>query len=60
MTPRKIKALRLEMKMTQTQFAEFLGVTFVTVNRWENGKAKPSPLAARAIEQTYTQFHGTV
>jgi len=25
-------------------------VTFPTINRWENGRAKPSPLAMKQIE----------
>jgi putative transcriptional regulator len=25
-------------------------VTFPTINRWENGRAKPSPLALKQIE----------
>jgi DNA-binding transcriptional regulator YiaG len=28
-----------------------LGVTFPTINRWENGRAKPSPLAMQRIEE---------
>jgi len=27
-----------------------LGVTSPTINRWENGRAKPSPLALKQIE----------
>jgi transcriptional regulator with XRE-family HTH domain len=27
-----------------------LGVTFPNINRWENGRAKPSPLALKQIE----------
>jgi transcriptional regulator with XRE-family HTH domain len=26
-------------------------VTFPTINRWENGRAKPSPLAMQKIEE---------
>ena len=33
------------MKLTQTVLAERLGVTFATVNRWENAKSKPSQLS---------------
>jgi aminotransferase len=36
--------------MTQEEFAHAVAVTFSTVNRWENGHAKPSKLARRAIE----------
>ena len=27
-----------------------LEVTFPTINRWENGRAKPSPLALKQVE----------
>ena len=39
--------IRLQMGLTQEQFAAKLGVSFPTVNRWENKKTKPSPLAIR-------------
>jgi len=35
----------------QEQFAAKVGVTFSTVNRWENGKGDPSPLAMQRIEE---------
>ena len=46
---RKIRELRSKLGLTQEQFAAKVGVTFSTVNRWENGKGKPSPLAMRQI-----------
>ncbi len=49
--PRVVKELRTSMGLTQEQFAVEVGVTFSTVNRWEAGKAKPSPLARRRIEE---------
>jgi putative transcriptional regulator len=45
-----IRGLRLAMRLTQTEFAEELGVTQVTVSRWETGYSKPSPLAWRAVK----------
>jgi len=36
--------------LTQEQFAAQLGVTYPTINRWENGRSKPSPLALKQIE----------
>lgn len=45
----KIKELRTSLGLTQEQFAAKVGVTFTTVNRWENGKSKPSPLALKRI-----------
>jgi transcriptional regulator with XRE-family HTH domain len=48
---KRIKELRLKLGLTQEQFAARAGVTFSTVNRWESGKSKPSPLAMRRIEE---------
>jgi DNA-binding transcriptional regulator YiaG len=47
---RKIRELRISLGMTQEEFAHAVAVTFSTVNRWENGHAKPSKLARRAME----------
>ncbi len=46
-----IRSLRLETGLTQEKFAAELGVTFPTVNRWENNRANPSPLAVEKIEK---------
>ncbi|MCC5610910.1 helix-turn-helix domain-containing protein [Nostoc sp. CHAB 5834] len=46
-----IRDLRLLFGLTQEQFAAKLGVTFSTINRWENGRSKPSPLAMKKIEE---------
>lgn len=46
-----VRELRLALGLTQEQFAAKIGVTFSTVNRWENGKVKPSPLALQKIEE---------
>ena len=46
-----IRELRLETGLTQEKFAAELGVTFPTINRWENNRAKPSPLAVEKIEK---------
>jgi DNA-binding transcriptional regulator YiaG len=45
-----IRELRKRLGLTQEEFAHAVAVTFSTVNRWENGHAKPSKLARRAIE----------
>ncbi|OEU63325.1 MAG: hypothetical protein BBJ57_05560 [Desulfobacterales bacterium PC51MH44] len=46
-----IKRLRIQLDLTQEQFAAKVGVTFSTVNRWEAGRSRPSPLAWREIER---------
>lgn len=44
-----IKELRLLIGLTQEQFAAKLGVTYPTINRWENSKSTPSPLAIQRL-----------
>jgi DNA-binding transcriptional regulator YiaG len=45
-----LKELRRALELTQEQFAAKIGVTFTTINRWENKRGKPSPLAMKRIE----------
>jgi len=51
MTPTEIKRIRKKLKMTQEEFAHTLGVTCVTVNRWELDLAKPSKLAEAVLQR---------
>ena len=37
-----VKNIRQRSLMSQEAFAQTLGVSFTTVNRWETGKCKPS------------------
>ncbi|BAZ18382.1 XRE family transcriptional regulator (plasmid) [Calothrix sp. NIES-4071] len=46
-----IREVRLLTGLTQEQFAAAVGVTYPTVNRWENARAKPSPMAIKLIEK---------
>jgi transcriptional regulator with XRE-family HTH domain len=48
---RLVRELRERTGLTQEKFAAKLGVTYPTINRWENGRAKPSPLALQKIEE---------
>ncbi len=48
---RLVRSLRERLELSQERFAARLGVTFSSVNRWENGRAKPSPLAMKQIEE---------
>src|SRR5947209_8576079 len=41
----RIKQFRARLGLTQVELAERLGVSFATVNRWENSQTKPSPLS---------------
>ena len=44
-----IKKIRVEMGLNQEQLAMRLGVSPITVNRWENGKAKPMAMAQNKL-----------
>jgi transcriptional regulator with XRE-family HTH domain len=47
----RIKAIRHKLGLTQVRLAELMGVSFASVNRWENGQSRPSVLAWRKIER---------
>ena len=47
----ELKKLRQQKGWSQEALARELGVSFATVNRWENGKTKPSRLAQEKIKQ---------
>ncbi|MEG4589857.1 helix-turn-helix transcriptional regulator [Microcoleus sp. MOSTC5] len=44
-----IRELRQLTQLTQVQLGESLGVAYETINRWENKRIQPSPLALRQI-----------
>lgn len=44
-----IKRIRNELLLTQTEFADKIGVAFATVNRWENGHNEPSMKVKRKL-----------
>lgn len=46
-----IREMRAHFGLTQEQLALQLGVTYSTMNRWENRRGNPSPLAIQKIEQ---------
>lgn len=44
-----VKNLREKMLVTQEELAEILGVSFASVNRYENGKTVPTMKVKRKI-----------
>ena len=44
-----IKTIRKKMNLSQEQLAALIGISPVTVNRWENEKAKPSLMAQKQL-----------
>lgn len=56
MTPDEIKSIRINLGVTQEKFAQLLGTTVVTVNRWENGKTKPSRMSIKEIKEIKANY----
>ncbi len=55
----KVKYVRTRLKLSQEELARELGVSFATINRWENGSYNPSRLAKKAFE-SFCQTHTIV
>lgn len=51
-----VRKVRDLLGLSQEKFAARLGVAFASVNRWENGKAKPSPLALHQIRDLLVEL----
>lgn len=51
-----IKILRNKMLLTQTEFADRLGVSFVSVNRWENGEHEPTMKVKRELMKLMKKY----
>ena len=49
--PDRIKRLRGSLGLTQQALAQRLGVSFATVNRWENAQSRPSQLSWNQLRQ---------
>ncbi len=56
----KIREVLGKSGWTQAQFAQELGVTFATVNRWLNGHNRPHLSQVRQIERLYKNIVGIV
>lgn len=50
-TAAQLKLIRRQLGLSQEDLAHQLGVSFSTINRWENEKTAPSKLACSRIEQ---------
>lgn len=51
----RVSDLRDQLGMTQKEFADRIGVSFATVNRWENGHTTPSKAVREKIEDLETK-----
>ena len=52
-----IKKLRSKMLLTQMEFADYLGVSFASINRWETGRFEPTMKIKRKLAPLFKE-HG--
>ena len=52
----EIKKIRLDCLLSQEDFAKELGVSAISINRWENAKGLPTLKARKAID-TFCKDH---
>lgn len=54
-----VREMRQRLELSQAKFAARLGVSFQSINRWENGRTKPLPIALKQIEYLLHQMGET-
>lgn len=52
----KIKLLREKMFVSQKELAQIIGVSFVSVNRWETGKFNPTIKAKKKLNELFIKY----
>jgi DNA-binding transcriptional regulator YiaG len=50
LSPEDLKWIRTRFRMSQSEFADEVGVNRATVCQWEGGKKRISPMASRLIK----------
>ena len=53
---RSVKELREKALITQTELAEMLGVSFATINRYENGHHVPTMKVKRQLMKLFKKY----
>ncbi len=53
-----VKEIRRQLAFSQEDLARQLGVSYATVNRWENGLSKPSKLARAQLDSFCKKMTG--
>ena len=54
--PKIIIDLRVKMNVSQEKLADILGVSFQSVNRWENSKSIPTKLTWVKLTKLLTEY----
>ena len=51
-----IPELRSAMNITQEDLSKLLGVTAVSISRWENGKTKPTKIIKVKLDKLFDRY----
>jgi DNA-binding transcriptional regulator YiaG len=52
-----VKDIRRHLRLSQEGLADKIGVSFASINRWENGKTIPSKLARKQLNSLREQIN---
>ena len=52
-----ILQLRAKLNLSQEEFAKILGVSYISVNRWENDKYAPTKLVKVKLNQLFKEHN---
>lgn len=55
--PNAIRKLRAKLNISQQELADLLGVSFPSVNRWENGHYESTLIAKVKLEELFKEHH---
>lgn len=51
-----IKELRSKMMLSQQEMAQLLGVSYASINRWENGVHEPTLKIKRKLRSLFNEY----
>ena len=51
-----IKELRTKMLLSQKEMAQLLGVSYASINRWENGVHEPTLKIKRKLRSLFNEY----
>lgn len=58
--PKAIKRLRARLDLSQEDLAKFLNVSFMSVNRWKNGKHESSIIIKEKLNDLFEENNITL
>ncbi len=58
--PKKIRAIRAALGVSQAIFAQIMGASLATIEAWEQGHRMPSPMACRLLDEINRDQQGWI